>query len=158
MDIILNVADYLVFDKIYASILPYNNSTGPRLSTPLHTLPGNPLPIPELLPETALSYWARDYVVRQTISLSFVTVAGIMFLYFTFAGLSYKYLFNHDMMHHPKFLKNQVKLEIQSSMRAFPAITFLTLPWFVAEVMGYSKLYDEVSEYGWGYFFLSIAM
>ena len=158
MDLILNVADYLVFDKIYASILPYNNATGPRLSTALHKLPGNPQPIPDLLPETSLSYWARDYVVRQTISLSFVTVAGIVFLYFVFAGLSYKYLFNHDMMHHPRFLKNQVKLEIQSSLRAFPSITFLTLPWFVAEVLGYSKLYDDVSEYGWGYFFLSIAM
>lgn len=62
------------------------------------------------------------------------------------------------MMQHPKFLKNQVKLEIQSSMRAFPMITLLTLPWFQAEVMGYSKLYDDVDQYGWTYFFASIAM
>jgi hypothetical protein len=83
---------------------------------------------------------------------------GIHFLYFLFAWLSYKFIFNHEMMRHPRFLENQVKQEIQCSLRAFPAMTLLTLPWFQAEVMGYSKLYDNVEEYGWTYLALSVPL
>jgi len=60
------------------------------------------------------------------------------------------------MMRHPRFLKNQVRLEISSSIRAFPGMTLLTLPWFQAEVMGYSRLYNDVGEFGWGYLVFSI--
>lgn len=42
-------------------------------------------------------------------------------------------------MNHPRFLKNQIKLEIQSSVRAFAPIDALALPWFLAEVRGYSR-------------------
>ncbi|KAH8112003.1 fatty acid hydroxylase [Phellopilus nigrolimitatus] len=102
------------------------------------------------------SAWPRDYVPRQVLSLSVLTLVGIHLLYFIFAGLSYRYIFNHDMMRHPRFLKNQVRLEIESSLRAFPGMILLTLPWFQGEVMGYSKLYNDVNAYGWGYFFFSI--
>jgi lathosterol oxidase len=156
MDLILNVADHFVFDGLYAKVLPYNSSI-PRLTTDTRYLPFNPQPVADLLPETAFSLWQRDYLPRQILSLTVITLLGIHALYFIFATLSYYYIFNHDMKHHPRFLKNQVKLEIQSSLRAFPAITALTLPWVIAEVMGYSKMYDSVDEYGWGYFFFSIA-
>ena len=43
-------------------------------------------------------------------------------------------------------------------MRAFPGMIVLTLPWFVAEVRGHTKLYDDVEEYGWGYLFFSIPL
>ncbi|KLO17103.1 fatty acid hydroxylase [Schizopora paradoxa] len=102
------------------------------------------------------SAWPRDYVPRQILSLTVLTLLGIVFLYFIFATLSYYFIFNHDMMRHPRFLKNQVRLEIATSIKAFPAMTMLTLPWFQAEVMGYSKLYDDVGEYGWGYLIFSI--
>ena len=128
MDLVLTIADDYLLDAVWTRLQP------------------------------ASSAWPRDYIPRQLLSLSVITLLGIFFLYFTFAGLSYQYIFNHDMMQHPKFLKNQVKLEIQSSMRAFPMITLLTLPWFQAEVMGYSKLYADVDQYGWTYFFASIAM
>lgn len=72
-------------------------------------------------------------------------------MYFLFAYLSYKYIFNHEMMKHPRFLKNQVQLEIKTSLKAFPTMMALTLPWFVAEVRGYSKVYHNVDEYGWAY-------
>ena len=61
-------------------------------------------------------------------------------------------------MRHPRFLKNQIRYEIQSSLKSFPATTLLMLPWFQAEVMGYSRLYDDVSEYGWLYFAFSIPL
>ena len=37
-------------------------------------------------------------------------------------------------------------------------MVILTLPWFQGEVMGYSKLYDDVGEYGWAYLVLSIPL
>ena len=77
-------------------------------------------------------------------------------LYFIFAYLSYRFIFNHDMMKHPKFLKDQVRLEIISSLKAFPLMTLLTLPFFMLEVKGYSKMYNDVSEYGWGYLVFSV--
>jgi lathosterol oxidase len=135
-------------------------------------LPHPPLP-PHELSSSILSYsssisaahtprlisaWPRDYIPRQVLSLFAMTSIGITILYFTFAWLSYKFIFNHDMMRHPRFLKNQIKLEIQCSLRAFPGMILLTLPWFQAEVMGYSKLYDDVEQYGWFYLFASVPL
>ncbi|KAF8896561.1 fatty acid hydroxylase [Infundibulicybe gibba] len=51
---------------------------------------------------------------------------------------------------------NQVKLEIQTSLRGFLGMTLLTLPWFQAEVMGYSRLYDRWDSYGIFYAIASI--
>lgn len=100
----------------------------------------------------------RDNIVRQTVSLVVLTYIGILFLYFTFAGLSYKYIFNKEMEKHPRFLKNQVRLEIESSLRAFLPLDFLTVPWFVLEVRGHSKLYNNISDHGWGYAMLSVPL
>lgn len=76
-------------------------------------------------------------------------------LYFLFATLSYYFIFNHEMMKHPRFLKNQVRKEILCSLKAFPGMTLLTLPFFQAEVMGYSKLYDDPGRYGYSYMIFS---
>ncbi|GAW00772.1 C5-sterol desaturase [Lentinula edodes] len=50
------------------------------------------------------------------------------------------------MMLHPRFLPNQVRKEIQTSLKAFPLMTLLTLPWFLGEVRGWSKLYTNVDD------------
>jgi Delta7-sterol 5-desaturase len=173
MDLILSIADEYLLDKAWAHLVPASLSVPPLevnisqssfvpIALPnwhhhlVSLLPHPPLPSSQ---DTSLiSAWPRDYIPRQLISLSVITLIGIFCLYFIFAGLSYQYIFNHDMMSHPRFLKNQVKLEIQCSMRAFPGMTLLTLPWFEAEVRGYSKLYDNVDEYGLTYFFLSIPL
>ena len=102
--------------------------------------------------------WPRDYIPRQLISLCAITLVGIHVLYFLFAWLSYTFIFNHEMMKHPRFLKNQVKLEIQTSLNAFPVMMLLTLPWFQAEVMGYSKVYDGLDTYGYFYLFASVPL
>ena len=60
------------------------------------------------------------------------------------------------MMKHPRFLKNQVRQEIVMSLQSFPVMMLLTLPWFEAEVLGYTKLYENIDEYGWAWFFLSV--
>ena len=100
----------------------------------------------------------REYVPRQLISLCVITLIGIHVLYFLFAWISYKFIFNHEMMKHPRFLKDQVKLEIQSSLRSFPGMMLLTLPWFQAEVMGYSKMYDGLDTYGYFYLVASVPL
>ncbi|CAE7133802.1 unnamed protein product [Rhizoctonia solani] len=107
-------------------------------------------------PATTASAWPRDYIPRQLISLCVITYIGIYILYFVFAALSYYFIFDHNMMKHPKFLKNQVKLEIQSAQRAFPGMIILTLPWFLGEVRGYSRLYSDPAEYGYTYLVLSV--
>ncbi|QRW03606.1 Fatty acid hydroxylase superfamily [Ceratobasidium sp. AG-Ba] len=91
-------------------------------------------------PALTASAWPRDYIPRQLLSLTLVTLIGIHILYFLFAAVSYYFIFDHDMMKHPKFLKNQVKLEIQCALRAFPGMTLLTLPWFLSEgIHDYTK-------------------
>lgn len=187
MDLVLELADEYVLDKVWAYLVPVSafaasvNSTllktavamnasypaltaNPASSTWSHLvsyLPHPPLPH-ELLLSPAVSdvpltsAWPRDYALRQIISLLTITLVGIHVLYFLIAWLSYRYIFNHEMMKHPRFLKDQVRLEIMCSLKAFPGMTLLTLPWFVAEARGHSNLYTDVSEYGWGYFFCSI--
>lgn len=174
MDLVLNLCDHYLLDKVWAKLVPASAFVEP---TPSSTLFKSTIETPSLwsnivstLPHPSLnqtvlsganafasvSAWPRDYIPRQLLSLTVLTFLGILILYFLFAGLSYQYIFDHEMMKHPRFLKNQVRLEIEASMRAFPSMILLTLPWFQAEVMGYSKLYDNVSEYGWGYFVFSI--
>ncbi|KAF7795949.1 hypothetical protein EIP86_007118 [Pleurotus ostreatoroseus] len=135
----------------------------PAASTWSHIVshfPHPPLPADLLSPAVAtlpaVSAWPRDYWPRQFLSLAAITLLGIHLLYFIFAYLSYRFIFNHDMMKHPKFLKDQVRLEIISSLKAFPLMTLLTLPFFMLEVKGYSKMYNDVNEYGWGYLIFSI--
>ncbi|KAG1866837.1 C5-sterol desaturase [Suillus subluteus] len=145
MDLVLHLADDYLLDKVWARLLPLNNHASYASSANFTSI--------TYLEQSA---WPRDYIPRQIISLSVITLIGIHCLYFLFAWLSYKFIFNHEMMRHPRFLQNQVKQEIQCSVRAFPTMTLLTLPWFQAEVMGYSKLYDNVEEYGWAYIALSV--
>ncbi|KAF8183988.1 fatty acid hydroxylase [Pholiota molesta] len=184
MDLVLHIADDLVLDKIWAHLVPLSafasssefaaslNSTAKYFtftssstwSQLVSHLPHPPLSYDEFASYSnaqspqLLSAWPRDYIPRQVVSLSLLTLIGIHVLYFLFAGLSFKYIFNHEMMRHPRFLKNQVWLEIQTSLRAFPVMTLLTLPWFQAEVMGYSKLYDGLDTYGYAYLFASVPL
>lgn len=113
---------------------------------------------PALSALASTSAWPRDYIWRQAISLFAITLVGIHVLYFLFAYLSYTYIFNHEMMKHPRFLKNQVRQEIKCSVQAFPWMILLTIPWFVADARGHSKMYDNVSDYGWGYLVFSVAL
>ena len=107
-------------------------------------------------PPSTLSAWPRTYIPRQLLSLSIITLIGIHVLYFLFAGLSYYFIFNHKMMKHPRFLKNQIRKEILCSLKGFPGMTLLTLPFFQAEVLGYSRLYDDPNKYGYGYMVFSV--
>jgi len=181
MDLVLKISDDLILDRVWAHLVPLSAFGTESLNTTTKFLPIassiskwsqliSHLPHPPLShhdftlayansqSQPFVSAWPRGYVPRQLLSLLLLTLIGIHVLYFLFAGLSFKYIFNHDMMRHPRFLKNQVRLEIQTSLRAFPVMTLLTLPWFQAEVMGYSKLYDGVDTYGYFYLFASVPL
>lgn len=146
MDLVLHIADEYLLDAVWARLVPFNDPLADHLRANASAIPH------------PHSTWPRDYIPRQLVSLIVLTLIGIHVLYFVFAGLSYRFIFNHEMMRHPRFLKDQIKLEIQASLKAFPGMTLLTLPWFQAEVMGYSRLYDDVSEYGWPYLVLSVPL
>lgn len=176
MDLVLRIADDLVFDKFWATLVPLEAFTGSpeflasanatasyiplaastKWSQFVAYLPHPPLQAAKTI--AGVSAWPREYIPRQLLSLVIITMIGIHLLYFLIAGFSYYFIFNHEMMKHPRFLKNQVKLEIQKSMSSFPGMMLLTVPWFQAEVMGYSKLYDGPDTYGYAYLALSIPL
>lgn len=68
-------------------------------------------------------------------------IFGII-IYFLFSTLSYLFVFDHATTTHPKYLKNQVWLEIRQTMIAMPIMAIFTTPFFTAEVRGLARLYD----------------
>ncbi|CAG8492305.1 1614_t:CDS:2 [Diversispora eburnea] len=63
-----------------------------------------------------------------------------------------------ELMKHPKFLKNQIRKEIRLAALGFPLTSLVTVPWFLGEVRGYSRLYENINDYGWTYGLFSIAL
>ncbi|KAG0052696.1 c-5 sterol desaturase [Gryganskiella cystojenkinii] len=97
-----------------------------------------------LASELTLSNLPHDNFIRQVLSLLTLTYIGALVMYFAFATTSYFLVFDKAHQKHPKYLKNQVKLEIQMSMKALPGIAVMTLPWFLGEVRGWSRLYNHI--------------
>lgn len=127
MDGALELLDPLVLDKAYAWALPY---PGVSLSNSSYS--------------KSTSLWPRDNIYRQVISILVITQLGATSLYLMFSALSYYFIFDSRLEYHPRFLQNQIRQEIKSSLSAIPAITILTLPLFLAEVRGKSLLYSKV--------------
>lgn len=67
-------------------------------------------------------------------------------VYFIVAALSYQFIFDKRTFNHPRFIKNQVRLEMISANKALPVMALITAPIFLAEVNGYGKLYDTTEE------------
>ena len=149
MDTALDLLDPLILDKAYAYFVP-----GPTNST----LDAGASSIPGSAPMSGGSAWARNDIVRQCVSILAITQIGATMLYFVFSALSYYFIFDRRLEYHPRFLKNQVRQEIVSSVSAVPVINILTLPFFLAEVRGKSKLYTQVEDYGWAWMGISAAL
>ncbi|KAH8551933.1 hypothetical protein BGW37DRAFT_492953 [Umbelopsis sp. PMI_123] len=130
MDTLLEILDPLVLDSIYAKVLP-----APALANATSNV-------------AITSALARDNDFRQALSIFVIVTLGGWFFYLTAACFSYYVLFDHETMKHPKFLKNQVRLEIDCAVKAVPGFSLLTVPWFWGEVKGYSKLYEDSSSHG----------
>ncbi|KAI8089743.1 uncharacterized protein BX664DRAFT_333789 [Halteromyces radiatus] len=128
MDVVLKYADDYVFDSFYnkmLSISVLNNATTSGMASDL-----------------MVSSWTQDNVYRQFLTVFIIVCSGGWFFYLAAACLSYYFIFDHEMMKHPKFLKNQVRQEIICAVSAIPGFSILTVPWFVGEVRGYSLLYE----------------
>lgn len=150
MDLVLHYCDEYAFDSVYAYLFPApgSSSTGAKLASNATLAAAAEAVKP-------VSRLARDSVARQCMSLLFVAWAAATVMYFLFCSISYYFFYDRRLEHHPRFLKNQIRQEIISSLVAAPTIDVLTLPWFLGEVRGYSKLYDNVSDKGWLYFAFS---
>lgn len=164
MDVILEVADTFAFDRLYAALLPLTKS--PHTWSPLDLITPSPnsswanmeqASIQNYKFEPASQYfhvepsqyaymsrWPRDSLIRQTISLYILTWLFGMAIYLIVASLSYVFIFDKSTMQHPKFLKNQVSKEIKHALTSIPTIAILTIPFFILEVRGYSKVYDSL--------------
>ena len=94
---------------------------------------------------------------RQLLSLYLVTTIGGIIMYLTMATFSYVFIFDKSLMQHPKFLKNQVQLEIKYTLSVLPFMSIPTILLFLLEVRGYSKLYYKVEDvYGWLFVLFSL--
>ncbi|XP_024287762.1 lathosterol oxidase isoform X2 [Oncorhynchus tshawytscha] len=111
-----------------------------------------------LTPYVYPSSWPEDGALRQIISLLVVTNLGAAVLYLGLGWLSYHFIFDHNLMKHPQFLKNQVRREIKYAMTSLPIISIPTVALFFFEVRGYSKLYDHVEESTMGWPFVLLSM
>ena len=98
----------------------------------------------------------RDNIYRQALSLFILATIGVNLLYFVFSTLAYWTVWDKSLEKHPKFLPNQIQKEIWLSVTSFPVTTIATLPWFLLEVRGYTKLYRDFNDFSLGYFLLSV--
>lgn len=81
----------------------------------------------------------------STVRLTVFRLFGLV-VYFLIASFSYLFIFDHATFTHPKYLKNQIRLEIHQALSALPVMAIFTTPFFVGEVRGYAKLYDAFSD------------
>lgn len=102
MDSALELLDDHLFDGIYWKLFPItSNETVDAYSSAL----------------------PRNNDLRIILSLfTFITVGG-WFFYLASACFSYFVFFDHETMKHPKFLKNQVRQEIECAVKAMPVMS-----------------------------------
>ena len=179
MDIVLHVSDVLALDYFYGYISPLkpldtsyvssielNNTMTSvdgdwawKLAKQQYNTVSNDLPTYAAnLHTRAYSDISRDNIFRQALSVWFITFLFGTVLYFLFSSASYYFVYNKEQMKHPRFLKNQIALEMKLTMTSLPTMALFTAVFFLAEVRGYSKLYLDVSVHGWGYFFFQFPL
>ncbi|KAH9810985.1 hypothetical protein DFH28DRAFT_472461 [Melampsora americana] len=146
MDIILNKADEIFLDCLWSTVFPIepNSNFSSSSSSSNHPHHQTLKTIPSRICQ---STFERQNLFRQSISIYLLALISVPILYFSLGSLSFYFLFDHRLMNHPRFLKNQIQLEIKASLRAMAPMVILTLPIFLAEVRGYSLLYDNVNDF-----------
>jgi len=95
-----------------------------------------------------IEFHARDYWVRQYFTINFLWTFGGWFLYFSMASLSYLFLFDKSLKQHKLYLPNQIQQEIAVAMKSIPVMAIPSSFIFLAEVRGWSKLYEPFEAYG----------
>ncbi|KAI2998554.1 hypothetical protein CBS147482_7467 [Aspergillus niger] len=147
MDVVLDVLDTFVLDRVYASVLPGGNNSTSDFDTSflLNQNVGRYYPLQPSQWAT-VSRWKRDDLPRQATSLLFITWLFGLAIYFIGSTIFYHTWWDKSLLKHPRFLKNQVRLEIEQALFSIPIMAILTVPFFLTEIRGWSKLYDFASE------------
>lgn len=101
-----------------------------------------------------LVYFHRTRIVQTVSNTAVYRVFGLI-NYFLFSTISYVFVFDKNTSNHPKFLRNQIRLEIKQAVSSMPGMCACTAVLFLFEVRGYTKLYDTTAEgpgrwYDWG--------
>ncbi|PKY06887.1 hypothetical protein P168DRAFT_265660 [Aspergillus campestris IBT 28561] len=168
MDIALEIWDTFIADRLYASLLPaslsssvtlpgFNNAANSTLSLfgaskPFAYEPATQWIYLEPSKYAYMSAWPRNNIYRQALSFFLIVWIFGIIVYFISATLSYIFVWDKTTVKHPKFLKNQISMEIAQTMQSMPVMSLLTAPFLVAEVRGYAKLYDGFSEEPFPYY------
>ncbi|KAF4975781.1 hypothetical protein FZEAL_7474 [Fusarium zealandicum] len=158
MDIVLEVVDTFVADYPYAYFhpkrpAPYDfpaasNSTDSFAQVfPSWTYkPATEFLTLEPSEAAYMSAWDRDNPLRQALTLYLITWIFGLAVYFIVATLSYIFIFDKRTFSHPRFIKNQIRLEMIQANKAMPVMAIITAPFFLLEVRGYGKLYDTTEQ------------
>jgi lathosterol oxidase len=104
---------------------------------------------PNLLPASKHmndSFLPRSSTIREFITMFIITTIFGWVLYLGVATFSYFFMFDKKIFNHPRYLKNQIWLEIHRGITAIPTMVSLTIPFFLLELNGFSKLYMKVDE------------
>ncbi|PYH41921.1 sterol desaturase family protein [Aspergillus saccharolyticus JOP 1030-1] len=72
-------------------------------------------------------------------------VFGVL-MYLIGSTILYHTVFDKSLMKHPRILHQQVRQEIKQGLLAMPLMSILTVPFFLLEIHGWSKLYDFASQ------------
>ncbi|EGW35057.1 uncharacterized protein SPAPADRAFT_48108 [Spathaspora passalidarum NRRL Y-27907] len=97
------------------------------------------------------SFLGRSNTIRECLSLLVVASLFGWLLYFIVAYLSYVFVFDRKIFNHPRYLKNQMALEIHRASTAIPVMVMLTIPFWIAELKGLSFLYMDINEANGGW-------
>ena len=103
------------------------------------------------------NYFANESsLIHQATTLWVVTSIAGFFLYFLFSIVSFYTLFDRNLLNHPKFLPGQIKREIYMSLFQIPLGSLYTIPFWLLEINGMSKIYYNVEDHGWPYLAFSV--
>jgi len=101
--------------------------------------------------------WERDYWLRQYLTIVTIWWLGGTFTYLFSSTLSYVFLFDKETRNDKRFLKDQEWKEIKLSLISIPTMAIPSAFIFLAEVKGYSKLYEGINGIaGWIYILFSV--
>ncbi|GES63358.1 C-5 sterol desaturase [Aspergillus terreus] len=168
MDIALEIWDTFIGDRLYSALVPlslspsisfpdFTNAANSTLSLfgasyPYAYKPATQLFYLEPSKYAYMSAWPRNNIYRQFLSFFLIVWIFGIITYFISATLSYIFIWDKTTVKHPKFLKNQIPMEIKQTMESMPIMSLLTAPFLVAEVRGYAKLYDTFAEEPFPYY------
>lgn len=94
--------------------------------------------------------WPANDLFRQFLSLFVVVNIGGVIMYLSLACFSFYFVFDRSLMKHPLILEDQVRKEITVTLKSVPLMSLPTVLLFLAEVRGYSRLYQvDFSKFAW---------